>query len=1015
MPKKVFETYTKNDINMMPIYAGMLLYGVMRDYTGFSDDNKRNLLRQISDMKIMQTNPDLIHPIYQNLYPDLAGKYEGKYDYMTANEQLSEDTKTVENKNKNYYVNKDKANGEFFTEAVEEPIQGMVDGMKIVSQHLDKYIKTAKLSQAEKDFLNAYKLQINDYANGKSHIDTIAKNPAMMVNDSLLGAMLNLPNFTASYEENKKTEEIDLKIKGDFFNKSWKDTVLAIEHTPIFDTIIKGAEVQRKLEAHEKGDATTADLIQAYEEYADAIGKMVNMPEDEFNKIHRSGALQNNYDNFVLGSRTPHYAFYDAQAKAQLLKAGYTLEDAIALSSYYTNMMEAKRVNDLLSPEKQSPIVNEEFEKMSKIWEKVVAPNQTEASRKENMGAVIDSLKYMDEGIKSGKFKDTTLNNSSLQQMIKDVEKRRDIELTPDEKLKLSGDVEALYNYINSNAIDKGYIKSSSEFKKMKSDLKKLAEFDKKKSIAKYELLKANAIKSTQAYLRYKNKELNSSKGHKRKDYEMGRVNAANAVLDRLTTIDRMDFEESLKTDKRFVVNDDMSYQNARAFIKSEWVMDQGRKHLFEALDNWKAILVNTQGLENKEKNFENKEETLGSDEYVALTQALQDCMDKLKDEKTLPTDLKRSMSNLKAAADKYHDTHKGLIFGPGSGKGQTRLEISEQIKNTMPDMIYAYDNMRRQFEPCRDEKGVSYKNKSYAEIKEQSEKFLEMHKDQFIKDRQIHPDKIYENMFKASGMQRKLIGAMKSKNPFMASKFRTNNKPDHYLAIKEGQSIDEMAKNYVTLDYLTKMTRVGIKPSELKEIADDLKAGNLEKEAKQLAKNPVFKAVCKSYPEKAFSKWEAVERKADKVQQMCRDSIEELLNSNPDGKYENAEDYINSVLGVGDEVGKVMAYQIISSKGGRLIAQAIAADNKVDAQAEINSFVEKADSIVKDYYKKTPAKDRLMPEELMNDPGFKEKMQSELIGAEKVKIKQQEEAVKQNKRHVQRKASEDEIMPLGI
>lgn len=1011
MPKKkknLSEVYSRNDLKQMPILASVVLYDFLGNYKGISEPEKKTLLRQMTDLQIMSNNPDYIIPIYGEAYPKLASQLsEDNVDNFP--EMLGSNT----GKTQNYYLGMNPTSMQYPQEIIEEPLQTMQGAMKTISKHLDKQIKKGRIADYEKQFLQSYKQIIDVYADGRNRNDVVAKNPAYLVNESILGAMLRFKNYTVRATE--KDRNVDFELDPGDMNSDWMRTVGSINETPIYNTIIKGAELQNKIEAYDNGDATTADMIKAYEEYAKVSGEMVNMPKEEFDKIYKLGQLQNRYDNFVLGPRTPHYAHYDAAAKAQLLKAGYSMEDAMAMAQFYTIMKEAYRKENLLDENKRSQETFAACDKMEEVWNKITTSGDlTEEKRAENLAAMQQCMSDIKKDVEKGTIKSGSFSKDIVDNLSGTLGQRKDVVLDANDKVKLSGTPKDLYEHIKS--VDSKVIRSSKEFRKMKSDLKKLAEVDKEKFPEKYEYLKQNAIKSTDAYIKYKNKELNDPKNsHKRSDYEYDRVKASSAVLDRLQTIDRKDFEAAQLKDKRFVVNEDMSYKNARAFVKSKWVMDHGIKLFKEELENWKAILVNTQGLENQDKNFDNKKEMVGSDSYKNLTVALQDCLDKLNDPNTIPSDQKKAFIELYKKADVYRKDHEGVLFGPVSGEGQTRQEMSTDMCKKIPGFVTCYDNMRRQFEPCKDANGISYMDKPFAEISEHADEFLEIHKEQFLKDPVIQHQRIFDNMYHASLGQRQLLSVISSKNRFMAQNYRTDIKPDHYLAVKENMSVSEMAKNYVTMKYMDRMYKLGVKPGELQTISDELKNGQLEKDAEKLANNPAFKAVCKNSPGKAFSSWKAVERKADSVQKLAENNIQKLLSTKEDGKFESAEDYLDSLLRVDEGLGKVMTNQFIASPSGRFVAEAIAADSSAKPEVFIEMLEQKADAAVKNYYQTHHVGNRLEPKELMKDPAFKSKLQADLIGVQDAVFKKNAASVNRPKKNLENQVKNMEQSPLGI
>ena len=1009
MPKskrKKVDLYSKNTLKQMPTFASEVLYDVLRNYNGLTADQKKNLLRQISDLSIVLNNPDIIYSAYSNLYPNLAEKFQATDgDYMRSNMVLTELSEPREVKSDNYYVNKNDDNTQYYNEIFEEPVVGAIEGMKLVSQHLKKYLKTAALADYEIKFVEAFVQIIDEFAYsdlGRNH--TLSKNPAFLVNESLIGAMLRMETHEVGVDPNTG----EFVLKGDDFKADWRTMLGTIYETPILDTIFKGKELQDKIVAYGKGDATREDMIKAYSEYAEASEKMVTMSKEEFEKIHKRGHLQNNYDNFVEGGRTPHYAMFDAKAKVSLLKSGYTLDDANVLAQFYVTMEEVKRIESLKGPDKQSPKVAAQYDKMKAIWDEAVNGHVTEQTRIKNIEAIHKCVGELADDISKGEFKDTQFDRADgIARLNSTIGAWKTAKLTKTEKIAMSATRKELFTAIKG--VDSSIKMSSDQFKKMKSDLELFANVNRKESPAKYELLKKNAMKSTAEYIKYKNAEFNNpKKPHKRSDYELDRVQMASAVLDRLKEIDRQDFVRAEAKDKRFVVNDELSYKNARAFIKADAVMYRGREDLKHALYGWKNILVNTQGLEDKEKNFENTEEMVGSKSYQAMTQSLQACIDAVENEKTSPAEVSRLMVDFTVKARQYQKSHKGTIIGPITTAGGMRLDVSEDISKEMPNYISLYDNLRMQFAPVKDENGISYMDKPYEDISNAADHFMEVHRDQIEKDRKIDADKAYENLREITKIQKQIKAAMRNKNEFIATNYKVNLLSDHYIAIKEGMSVNELATNYVAKMYFDKMYKQGVKVSEVREIYNNLKSGQYEKDIKELAANPVFKAFAKEYPGRCFSEWDTIQRKADAIQKMCKKNLDDMLETKEDGRFANHEDYVAARIGeqnVDDSspayaAANVMTNRLIAGKSGRVIAEAMAADTTIKPADAVADMVKQSTLYVKGLTDRKPDGKIVYAGDIVNNPKSIEGLKKNLIKSGNDKLKANAEARKVAKKN---------------
>ena len=277
------------------------------------------------------------------------------------------------------------------------------------------------------------------------------------------------------------------------YKADWKNTITSVSGTPIMETIKKGMEVQRKLDAFDRGDATREDMIAIYEDYARVSDKLFNMSREDFDKIYNRGNLQNKYEEFVNGSRSYTYAYHDAVAKAQLLKAGYPMDDVMELAQFYSYVQEAKRLNDL-NGENKNPEVDARYDKMMGVWNNIVSGRVlTEEKRLENLRAVKASVKKLSDMVPSKTFQGTgfagaeTLNN--LDGLIT---ARENATLTLNQKIVMGGNAASMFKALDD--ADPGWMISSTEFKNMKEALLKFSKINKKADPGMYELYKNKVI-----------------------------------------------------------------------------------------------------------------------------------------------------------------------------------------------------------------------------------------------------------------------------------------------------------------------------------------------------------------------------------------------------------------------------------------------------------------------------------------------------------------------------------------
>ena len=939
-PQKLVDIYSIDEIKRMTNIAGSVLYGILGD--ALPDNEKFALLRQINTYDIVQTKPEYIYPVYKNVMPGFAERFNDVDEFDTI-VKLNETRKNIPSDN--YYGNNDSSATSYLDDTFEEVIKYSIEPFKKISQHLDNYLKTAILSDSEIEYVKTYKTVVDCIANGKSINQVIYKNPAFMVSERFTGAMLKTETYGVVLElTDPENNVVDFVLKNNSDKSvNWKKTVLSIDKTPIMDMIRQGNKIQDDLAAFEIGNLSREQLKKSYRDYIKTCEKMFTMSQEEFDKIQARGGLQNNYDNFVSGSRSHNYAQYDAEARLQLLEAGYPMSDIPVMAQFYVNMKQLSRKNNLPGGDKSEKI-DAECQAMEEVWNSVVkAPTKADTlnleSRKQGIDRLANYTRDLIGRIGNGEFKNTDLNEGrSMATILKGIETRKAAEPSLNEKIVLAGTAKDMFNAFRT--VDPTHIISSSEFKAMKKAVENLAWVNKKENPAKYDLLRDEAIKATKAYLTMKNKEMKDGK-HKRSDREAKRVNFANAIYDRLTLTKTRDYYREAAKDKRFVVNDDLSFKNAKAFIRAERQLNYGRKQFISELEGIANVLINTQ--DDRNKNFENTEELEGSTSYQLMTQSLQLAINKLKNPNSKPDDVKRALGQYNKYARKYAKDHEGILFGPGTGKGQSRLEMAKYGAGLVPGMINCYDNMRREFNPVKDETGKSYMDMTAQEIEDMSFHLEELHEQEMLSSSTIRTADNFERTFESSKKQLEVRKLISEKNKFMSSNYFTDAKSDRYVAQKSGASVSELAGNFIAKKYLDKVYKVGIKPEELEQIEEEIKNGTYDREVDRLQKNPVFKAVVKGYPEKAYSKWEAVERKAAKIQSDCQKELDDNLKFRVENCTTQGEFIINYHRNdICENAASVMVNQSIASKSGQIIAQAIAADSSIDANDVIKGLIEK-------------------------------------------------------------------------
>ena len=992
MPKKesVVNKYSVNEIMAGPDIASVILFDIMRDNAKLSEDKKKKMLNQVNAMGFVEAYPDLINVLYGKSFPKLAAEFKGINDVNEGIEKFIQYTKSTVPGTRNYYL-REVNNYERYHEIFAEPVSAVVNGLKEVSKELGKYAKRNEnaLSEDEKAYISAMKYIIDDTAYGRDTGRKISRNPAYFATKKMLNANLRFQNRTVKINESENVNEkgqteksYNYEYDSADFKADWRNTITSISGTPIMETIKKGMDVQRKLDAFDRGDATREDMIAVYEDYARVSGKLFNMSREEFDEIYKRGNLQNKYEEFVNGGRSSTYAYHDAVAKAQLLKAGYPMDDVMELSQFYSYVQEVKRINDLKEESKRNPEVDARYDKMMEVWNKVVAGRKlTEEKRLENIRAVKEALKELSDMVPAQTYKESAFANVEMLNNLTGVlTERENAPLTLNQKIVMGGSAASMFKALDD--ADPGWMISSTEFKNMKEAVERLSKINRKADPGMYEIYRDKVIDTTKKYIDYKNKELNNPrKNHKRSERELRRVAAANAIYNRMLTIAREDTLADNMKNKPVVVDDNIEFKNARAFIRVQRLIDVGLEDISRELTDYAAVLMSTQKNANHNPNeyadghFVDPDNPEGSHEYQRMANSLQDAISAVKNRDTRPSEIEAKLKTFIKHAGRYEDTHNnmyGIGIGPVTSKGDTRLDISRRAMEEVPNMIARIVNMRAGLRLVRDPEGNGYSDRSYNEINDKAMELQERFKDDILRSPRIQTEANYSNLKEATAMQMEILKEVRKFDPFMADNYKIGEKADVYGAmLREGKmeySRASVAKHYVAKQFLDNMYKPGIKPDELDKMSVDIK-NKLEKEAASLKGDMLFKTVAYTYPTKLMGKWDEIINGGTIIQKTATKKLANLTN---DGK--SLTDYVLN----GDQetmyerLAEVKVYQEISrvtEKSPNLISRCLAADSNPNKQQVVNNLIKEQTGLMKKMCP-DPVSRRADFEQFVNKPG---------------------------------------------
>ncbi|SEF64806.1 hypothetical protein SAMN04487934_10227 [Eubacterium ruminantium] len=423
-----------------------------------------------------------------------------------------------------------------------------------------------------RDYYDSVQIMMEDLANNGGWHEKIEEDPLYEYAWNLQVKM----NITAA---NPGVEDDGQFSPGISFRDDYK-TLAAYSETDILDALSGAVRANRKYEeALKTGKVSRNELIAEFMQEKEKLEKAVNISKKQFDKLDALDATQNDMDEFTNGTRGYAHILSSLNGKIELLNAGWPLSDISAMSrakqvmdrlkvKYQTlkapydkekkaldeeykkvNDMPietaeqekarndrlselGKKTNELNEKEKQLSGYGDYYEELKKIWEAATKGPITESTRDYclnhfyiNMGAMkIRGLK----GITDRDFAERKLSE------------RSGAELAPADKALMTGDFDEMYKCLND--VDPTFMKSSAQFKALKTALKDLANLsrglkeDDPEQVKEYTDQIKKVGKLATKYLRYKKYEAEGPgrEGHKRSDTEKQRVQTVDNILHNL-------------------------------------------------------------------------------------------------------------------------------------------------------------------------------------------------------------------------------------------------------------------------------------------------------------------------------------------------------------------------------------------------------------------------------------------------------------------------------------------------
>lgn len=532
--QRLTNEYSNYEIDSLTTIGGKVLYGILDARK--SEAKKKDLLKGVSTYRTFFAagNPNEADILLGDDYPEAVD--------VLRKGQTGVDTRP----RKTIYLSGIRNSNEYLTPEFEKMLRNTVKGMKSIHKELDDYSKSAEFTPAQKSYVEMFKQATGDLAYNRGLQKKMINNP--VYNVAINTALVELPVKTAivkgEVDENGRVTYDVTKINND---ANWRDVINAVEKTPMLDFLVTSVKTQQVLDKYnENADATVQDIIDAYKNYKTAADKWYGMSREYFDENVKPH-VQDGYDDIIIG-RNGKSAYYDAEAKIELLEKGYPVSDLSAFCQFYSLMKIAEA-----DGEKSKDI----YDMMHNTWTEIMSRQPlTSEVRTQNLEAMDECVGELqalarENGLEGSVFKTMFGGNTLkiLETIVKDGMKKP---LSAIDKLRLDGSFKDMFDALDSPTTDPGNVKSSPEYKKMKEAIQKLSLVNKEENPEKYKLLKKDAIQATKAYIGYKDNQMHKpGSTHTRSKLEFTRVTTSKAILDRLVAIDKRDqLDKNLQDDK---------------------------------------------------------------------------------------------------------------------------------------------------------------------------------------------------------------------------------------------------------------------------------------------------------------------------------------------------------------------------------------------------------------------------------------------------------------------------------
>ncbi|MCR5632781.1 MAG: hypothetical protein K6F60_04730 [Eubacterium sp.] len=235
-----------------------------------------------------------------------------------------------------------------------------------------------------------------------------------------------------------------------------------------------------------------------------------------------------------------------------------------------------------------------------------------------------------------------------------------------------------------------------------------------------------------------------------------------------------------------------------------------------------------------------------GTDLYKDMAQSLKRVIDLLGDKKAGALEIRNAMEDLRKASETYYKERKGVLFGPREGKGTGRLSVSDDLKQTVSDMLMTYDNMLKSTE-TRYTFGASGSSVLTASVEDLDREIMHIRSTRgeqlginaaYVEEVSNNAKPVASVIDERSKLQKEIVDLIRAEYKGEIKIDYTTKDVDQMIQeVPDGKPVDK-AGYFVYKQLLGEAFRNDYSIEDMNYIVSELKTGHISKEIENISKN---------------------------------------------------------------------------------------------------------------------------------------------------------------------------------